>query len=250
MPRFGVVARFPRTWDTARVSETPQADQDLSWSMIERAAAGDRDARSRFGRTYLPVVRSFLRARWRGTALATELDDAVQEVFVECLRQNGVLSKADAECGDLRGLLFGVARNVAARFEERAKKRLGRGQAAGSAIDGIPAREPSLSILFDREWARTLMRLAGERMRARAENGSAGARLRIELMRLRFTESLSIREIAAQWEVDPDAVHRAYAKAREEFKACLRRIVAEHTVRTELDLDAEVARVFGLMDQR
>jgi len=228
------------------VTET-QPD-DLSWSMIARAAAGDRDARSRFGRTYLPVVKSFLRARWRATPLATELDDAVQEVFVECLRQNGVLSRADAERGDLRGLLFGVARNVAARFEERARKRLGRDQAAGSVIDGIPAREPSLSILFDREWARTLMRLAGERMRGRAQNGSAGARLRIELLRLRFTEGLPIREIAAQWEVDPDAVHRAYAKAREEFKASLRRIVAEHTVRTEVDLDAEVNRVFEQLD--
>ena len=103
-------------------------------------------------------------------------------------------------------------------------------------------------MVFDREWARTLMRLAGERMRAHAENGSAGARLRIELLRLRFTEGLPIREIATQWEVDPDAVHRAYGKAREEFRKCLRRIVAEHTVRTEVDLDAEVARVFELLD--
>jgi len=229
------------------VTERP-AD-DISWSMIERAAAGDRDARSRFGRTYLSVVRSFLEARWRATPLAAELDDAVQEVFLECLRQDGVLSRADAERGDLRGLLFGVARNVAARFEERARKRLVRDQAASSALNAIPAREPSVSMVFDRAWARTLMRLAGERMRARAENGSAGARLRIELLRLRFTEGLPIREIAAQWGVDPDAVHRAYAKAREEFKACLRRIVAKHTVRTEVDLDAEVARVFGLMGQ-
>jgi RNA polymerase sigma-70 factor (ECF subfamily) len=216
--------------------------------MIERAAAGDREARSRFGHTYLPVVRSFLEARWRATPLAAEVDDAVQEVFVECLRQNGVLSRADAERGDLRGLLFGVARNVAARLEERARKRLRQDRDAGSALDAIPAREPSLSMVFDREWARTLMRLAGERMRALAENASAGARLRIELLRLRFTEGLPIREIATQWEVDPDAVHRAYAKAREEFRKCLRRIVAEHTVRTEVDLDAEVARVFELLE--
>ena len=84
-------------------------------------------------------------------------------------------------------------------------------------------------------------------MRALAARGSPGARLRVELLRLRFAEGLPIREIAAQWEVDPDAVHRAYGKAREEFKLCLRRVVAEHVVRSETDLEREVERVFELL---
>ena len=41
---------------------------------------------------------------------------------------------------------------------------------------------------------------------------------------------------------------RAYAKAREEFRLCLRRVLAEHTVRTEEDLDAEVGRLFELLE--
>jgi DNA-directed RNA polymerase specialized sigma24 family protein len=221
---------------------------NLSWSTIARAASGEVEARSAFGHTYLPVVRCFLEARWRATPLAPELDDAVQEVFVECLRRDGVLSRAAQERGDLRGLLFGVSRNVAARFEERAAKRLRRDQAAGSAIDGIPARDPSLSIVFDREWARTLMRLAGERMQAAAAHGSAGARLRVELLELRFAQGRPIRAIAREWDVDADSVHRAYARAREEFRLCLRRVLAEHTVRTEVDLDAEVGRLFELLE--
>jgi len=229
----------------ATVDELP--NPDVSWSLIARAAAGDGGARSVFASSYLPVVRSFLDARWRSTRLAGETDDAVQEVFVECLRENGVLSSADPDRGDLRGLLYGVTRKVAARFEERVRKRHSRDLATGSMLDAIQAREPSLSSVFDSEWARTFMRLTGDRMRAYAERGTPGARLRVELLRLRFAEGMPIREIAEQWEVDPDTVHRAYAKAREEFKLCLRRVVAEHAVRSEVDLDAEVERIFELL---
>ena len=79
--------------------------------------------------------------------------------------------------------------------------------------------------MFDRAWARTVRRLAGERMRAQAELGDAGARLRIELLHLRFAEGIPLRDIAAQWEMDPEAVHRSYGKARAEFRECLRRIL-------------------------
>lgn len=222
-------------------------DADVSWSLVERAAAGDGNARSSFSRSYLPVVRRFLEERWRATRLAGELDDAVQEVFVECLRENGVLSRASSERGELRGLLFGVSRKVAARFEERARRRLATDREVGSALDNIRTREATLSHVFDREWARTLMRLAGDRMRSRAEAGGPGARLRVEVLRLRFAEGLPIREVAAQWDMEPEAVHRAYAKAREEFRACLERVVAEHAVRSEEDLEAEVARILALL---
>ena len=221
--------------------------EDATWSTIARAAAGDLAARESFSCTYLPVVRSLLEARWRTTPLADEVDDAVQEVFVQFLRPDGVLSRADAAKGDLRGLLFGVARNIAARFEERARERLGRDRSAASGLDLVEAREPSLSMVFDRAWAQALLRLAGERMRAQAELGDAGARLRIELLRLRFAEGIPLRDIAAQWEMDPDAVHRSYGKARAEFRACLRRIVAEQTVSSETDLDTEVRRILDIL---
>lgn len=221
-------------------------NRDLSWSLIGRAATGDRGAQSEFAHRYLPVVRSFLEARWRATRFAAELDDATQEVFVECLRHDGVLSRANPEQGDLRGLLFGVTRKVAARFEERLIKRA-RDRAAGSVVDQIRARDASLSKLFDQEWARTLLGFAGDRMRARAERGTPEARRRIELLRLRFTKGMPIREIAAHWQVDPDVLHRAYGKARGEFRVCLRQVVAEHTVRSEVDLDREVERVFALL---
>ena len=77
------------------------------------------EATSSFSRNYLQVIRRLLEARWRGTPMHAELEDAIQEVFVECLRSDGPLSRIDPERGGVSGVLFGVTRNIARRFEER-----------------------------------------------------------------------------------------------------------------------------------
>jgi len=222
-------------------------EPETHWSLVARAADGDGSARSAFGRAYLPLVRSFFAGRWQRTALAAEVDDAVQEVFIDCFRDDGALGRADPGRGEFRGFLFGVVRNVALRFEERARSRPRPGTGSLPDVGELAGDEPAASVQFDRAWAHNLMREAGDRMRAMAEGGDAAARLRVELLRLRFTEGLPIRDIAAQWGFDADSVHRAYARARDEFKQCLRRVVSEQAVRTESDLDAECRRVFQML---
>lgn len=221
---------------------------DLSWSLIGRAVAGDPGARDAFGEWYLPLVRKFLEARWRGSRWSGDVDDAVQEVFYECLRVGGALSGVGSPSGDLRSYLHGVARNVARRFEERAALRHGRLEELGSQIDLVMDREPTLSRLFDREWARTMVRMAGEAQRAAARRGSEGARLRAELLRLRFAEGLPIREIAARWRVDPKGVHKAYAKARAEFRTHLQRVLDEHGAEPTGDVGDALERTLRLLD--
>jgi RNA polymerase sigma factor (sigma-70 family) len=216
---------------------------ETCWSLIGRAANGDAAARSTFGRGYLPLVRSFLAARWRGTPLSAEIDDAVQDVFVECFRPSGPLGRAEAGRGDFRGFLYGIVRNVALRIEGR---NLRQGEPSPpDALDELPDPASGVSKIFDRTWAMSLMREAGELMRERAEDDAA--RLRVELLRLRFGSDQPIREIAERWHMDPDAVHRAYARAREEFRLCLRQVVAFHMVRTEAELDDECKRLFALL---
>jgi RNA polymerase sigma-70 factor (ECF subfamily) len=219
----------------------------VSWSVITHAASGDRTAQERFAATYLAVVREFLEIRWQGTPLAGEVDDAAQDVFVECLREQGVLARADPTRGDLRGLLYGVACNVARRFEEGQGRRSAQAALSESALEHLPSREVSLSVHFDRGWARMMVRLAGERMRAEAERGRPGARLRVELLELRYSANLSIRDIARQWDVDPDVVHRAYRKARDEFRAFLRRVLAEHSPQAHEVREEHVARLLELL---
>lgn len=64
------------------------------WTVLRAAAAGANEARGAFAGRYEPMVRAYLAARWRGSPLMQELDDAVQEAFVECLRQGGGLERA------------------------------------------------------------------------------------------------------------------------------------------------------------
>ena len=220
---------------------------ETCWSVVASAARGDSRARSGFCRTYQPLVRAILVARWRGTPLLREVDDAVQDTFVECFRKDGSLQRADAERGDFRGYLFGVVRNIARRVERVAQRERKDDAFPDSVLATIASQDDHFSVVFDREWARTLMREAADLMRARARAHGPGARLRVELLRLRFAEDRSIREIAAEWDMDADAVHRAHAKAREEFHGCLRQLVSFHAVRTESDLDAECLRILGLL---
>ncbi len=221
---------------------------ETCWGLVVRAAGGDFEARSVFCRTYLPLVRSLLVMRWRNTALLAEVEDTVQDIFLECLRDDGPLARADSAQGEFRGYLFGIVRHAAQHIEQRWRRQAKHRGGTEAVIEGIQSREQQLSVAFDREWARTLVREAGDLMRVRAAAGGPGAKLRVELLRARFADGLPIREIAAQWEMDPDAVHRAYAKAREQFHACLRQVVACHTVRIEVDLDAECKRLFDLLN--
>jgi len=192
------------------------------WTLIEGASSGNPDDRDRFARVYLPVVRSYLGARWKNGPWSAQIDDAVQETFVECFRENGALGRVErSSSGKFRTYLFAVVRNVALRFEERGARDHARRGDDASPLEALPTREERASRAFDRSWAESLLRRAAERQEAAAEARGPNALRRVELLRLRFQEDLPIRDIAERWGVDAADVHREYAKAREEFKAAL-----------------------------
>ena len=167
------------------------------WSLIRGAAEGRAPDREAFAERYESVIRTYLGARWRGAPISQEIDDAAQEVFVECFRPGGALGRAAGETA-FRGFLYGVVRNVARRIEER---RARRGVQPGSHLDlaEVEAREEPLSHVFDKAWARALVLQAGllhaERAKANGEEG----RRRVEILRLRFKEGKPIRKIAELW---------------------------------------------------
>jgi RNA polymerase sigma-70 factor (ECF subfamily) len=208
------------------------------WTLIQAAAAGDAAARERFARVYLPVVRAYLAARWR--IGGRDVDDAAQDVFVECFKANGLLANADADRpGGFRAFLFGAVRNVAARRE------VGR-RSAGRVSDHLPADETSQSRAFDRAWARSLLK---EAARVQAESATTDAtRKRVELLRFRFQDGLPIRDIAARWGADSAWVHHEYATARDEFREALRKVIAfHHPGGTPADVDAACAELLALV---
>jgi RNA polymerase sigma-70 factor (ECF subfamily) len=223
--------------------------EETCWTLIRDAADGDGDARTAFARAYLPVVRAYLGARWARGPFRDEVDDAVQDAFVECLRGDGALAKADPEKpGRFRTFLYAVVRNVALRHEERAARERARREGGGVAAEDLSAEDPRLSQVFDRAWADALLKRAAAGQRAAARERGENALRRVELLRLRFAEGLPIREIAARWEEDPAVVHRQYARAREEYKEALRSEVAFHHAGTPGEIERECRALLELLE--
>jgi len=218
--------------------------QATCWTVIRGAAAGGEQEREEFAGLYEPVLRAFFGARWRGSPLFGELEDAVQEVFLDCFRANGALTRVDpAREGGFRAFLRGVARNVALRIETERRRRA---REEGTNLDALTADDETASKAFDREWARTVMREAAERQVTGAT--TPDARLRVELVRLRFQEGMPIREIATLWQEDAARLHHEYARAREEFKKALIDVVAfHHPEGTPAETAREAAELLSLL---
>jgi RNA polymerase sigma factor (sigma-70 family) len=199
------------------------------WTLVERAAAGDRAAREEFGRRYLPVVRAYLFSRWSGRLSADELEDAVQDVFVAFLSENGVFEKLRPGRDEaFRPLLYSVVRNMALRVEHARLRKLDTPGTESFHADSNPGAEESLSRVFDRAWAETVMREAVDRQEETATARGAGALRRFELLRLTYDEKLAMPEIAARWELESEFLHKELARAKSEFKEALKSVVAFH----------------------
>jgi len=208
--------------------------ESTCWTVIRAAAAGSSADREELGRRYLGVVRAYLTARWRGSALQSEVDDAGQEVFIECFREGGVLDAVAAgRVPTFRNFLYGVIRNVARRFESRPVR--------AAPQPELAAEEPSQSRLFDRTWAQAIMAEAAQLQRLQAAERGPEALQRIELLRLRFEENLPIRAIAERWGVPAAGLHHGYALARQEFRTALLEVVAFHHPGSPTDVEHEAA---------
>jgi RNA polymerase sigma-70 factor (ECF subfamily) len=211
--------------------------ESTCWTVIHAAVAGSGADRDAFARRYLGVVRAYLGARWRHSALRHQLDDAVQEIFLECFREGGVLDAADAgRVKSFRACFYGVIRNVARRFESR------RAPPAELPSD-VEADEETQSRLFERAWAQSIMAEAAQRQAQRAAEQGPEAERRVELLRLRFHEGLPMRTIAERWQVPVASLNFAYVKARAEFKFALLAVIAFHHPGAPAAVEQEAAEL-------
>jgi RNA polymerase sigma factor (sigma-70 family) len=218
---------------------------ETNWTLIRSASSGSRDAREEFARSYAPVVRSCLAARWRGSTLESEIDDAVQEVMLACLGDERLLGRSDPS-RPFRPFLFGVARTIALRFEQR------RGRHAPELLDEsrLSAQETRSSVAFDRAFAMQVLREANE-VHRRAAHAAGGVQWRrVELLELRFQRELSIAQIAELWGEDAARVHHLYADAREDFRRALRDVVARRCAVASADLERECEWMLEVLQRR
>jgi RNA polymerase sigma factor (sigma-70 family) len=199
------------------------------WTLIGAASQGEDAARTEFARRYLPVVRAALCALGTARPAEGDLEDAVDEVFVECLKPQGVLERArPGEGAGFRAFLFATCRNVALRQRSRRAGRREAEAGTGTFEALTPQEEQSLGAAFDRAWAVELLREASEHLARLAESRGPAAQRRVEILRLRFQEGLPVREISALLGQAPDFVHHEYAQARREFERSLRAVLVEH----------------------
>jgi RNA polymerase sigma-70 factor (ECF subfamily) len=176
------------------------------------------------------------------SALASAVDDAVQDVLLECFRPNGVLQRADPEyAGGFRAFLFGVVRNVARRYE--AKRRI------HELPHEIMADDTTVGQVFDREFARAVMREASQLQLRLAQAEGPHALRRFQLLSLRFQDSKPIRDIAVEWNVDAAWLHHQYATARTEFRRALMQVVAlQHPQATPAESERIARGLLGLLE--
>lgn len=221
--------------------------QDTCWTMIESAARGDAHERERFAERYGPPLRAYFAARWRGAVMESHVEDATQVVFLECLKEGGLLSKASPQSeSGFRAFLYGAARNIARRFESRGAREQDRHSL--SSLENVPAHdETSVSLAFDRAWAGQMMKNAASVMAARAAKADGRALERVDLLRLRFEEGLPIRAIASRWNRPADQLHREYARARKEFKEALFSVIAYHCPGGSDRVQAEYEHLLGVL---
>ena len=225
------------------------AEESTCWTLLRDAAAGGEAPRAEFAARYAPVVRAYLAARWRGSTLIRELDDTIQDVFIECLRAGGLLDRARADQpGGFRAFLYGAVRNVALRAEAHRARQLAREPLAVVDLAGIPGREEALSRVYDRAWAKAIVREAAERQSVLAAQRGEAALRRVELLRLRFHEGMPIREIARLWGLDAASLHHEYARARQEFRSALQDVIAFHHPGSPEDVDRECAQLLSLFE--
>ena len=197
--------------------------EQTCWTLIRAAADGGRAERDEFVRRYLSTVQRTLEARWRGTDLAGSVEDAAQEVFLACFREGGMLQRADSVARGFRAFLYGTTCNIARQIE-RKRLRLDARFRLVEACEAV-SFDSGLSRLFDREYARSIVREAVETMRSRAEVLGEGARRRVRLLERRFEDGLPIRDISRLWDEDGRELHLEQAKAVRELRSALRQVV-------------------------
>ena len=202
--------------------------------MVIRGAKQGRDAdRNRFTRRYMPIVRSYLQARWSKSSMAIDVDDATQAVFSDCFRLDAAGVGAP---GSFRPRSPGL--DAGGRGALRASPPAC--THGGGGKGPVRAVRPRLCRRGSRGGARASRgagRAPATRPHASAPNSCACGSKR----------KLRIEQIARRWGVDAETLHDAYTRAKEEFRRALIDVVAFHHGGTRDEVVRECGRLLALI---
>ncbi|HEX5218664.1 MAG TPA: sigma-70 family RNA polymerase sigma factor [Verrucomicrobiae bacterium] len=224
------------------------------WSIVLSARDQDSpkssEALEALCRTYWFPLYAFVRRQGCGPH---DAQDLTQEFFARLL-EKGYLNSATQDKGRFRTfLLVALKRFLANEWDrQHAQKRGGSAQIvpidpelAESRFVAGPAHELQPDLLFDRQWALTL--LDRTMLRLRDEYVSSGRARLFELLRGCLTKdesALPYAEIAARLNLTEPAVKMAVQRLRARYREILRAEIAD-TVAGPEEVEAEIRHLFS-----
>lgn len=221
------------------------------WSVVvEAGGEGEsaRDALSALCRTYHAPVLAYVRAR---LTRREEAEDLTQAFFAHVLEQN-LPARADPARGKFRAFLQTALRNFLANELEwsRAKRRGGDvlfvpDIASETLADGGPGPEQ----LFEREWARTVVREAMGRLESEIEH--AGKAALFAELRPYLIESPAAEDyeaVARSNGMRRGTVAVAVHRMRARLKQLVREVLAD-TAGNEAEVEEELKHLHGALNR-
>ena len=226
------------------------------WSVVLTAqgeSPAAHEALEKLCRTYWRPIFAFLR---RQGIRPEEAEDLTQGFFAQLLERKS-LNAVRKEKGRLRSYLLGALKYFLADEQRRAMAiKRGKGQRlipleelrAGERIEMEPADPVTPEMIYERQWASTLLERVLSRLKD--EYRAAGnATLFDSLKQLLPDEpgSPSQAEIAAHLGMTENAVRQAFHRFRQRYQSLLREEIA-HTVATPGDIEDELRHLIAVLE--
>jgi RNA polymerase sigma-70 factor (ECF subfamily) len=221
------------------------------WSLVLRARAPGADSREALEtllRTYRAPILAYVRANGHGVDAA---EDLVQSFFLRFL-EHGSYEVADQARGRFRTfLLTAVKRFLVDAYKEATRLKRGGGMRLES-LDEAEAPVAALTdgddpeAVFEREWARAVLRSALERLRDEAEAAGKGDWfVRLSEFVVEDTGKVDYTRAAAELGMRANTLAVAVHRLRQRLRNLIMEELA-HTTSSERELEDEL----GIMQTR
>ena len=232
--------------------------QTTRWTLVLRTRSNTREAERALDEvcrtSWLPLY-AYAR-RWGRSP--QDAEDLVQSFFVTALNR-GIFSAADPAEGRLRNLLLTAfkrhlldtaAHETAARRRPASDLIRADFEATERRLRECAEQSASAEVLFDKEWAHSILGTALERLAARYREEHREALF--EALRPWLTlkdDPASITSLAASLSMTPSAMGVALHRLRKRFREALRDVIAE-TVESDTEVESELRHLTRILSSR
>jgi RNA polymerase sigma factor (sigma-70 family) len=254
-PRKNTATALPVMAEPTQPSTEATAGQFVAthWSAVVRAGGLDSQAATEaleaLCRIYWYPLYVFAR---RHGCNPSDAEDLTQSFFARLVERNFV-ARADSSKGRFRTFLLTLFKRFLANewHREHAQKRGGFGRAvaidadlAESRLGAVQAHGGQPDVLFERQWAVTLLDQVMSRLQAEYVASGRGQLFEhLEACLIRDAVALPYAEIAAKLKLTEAAVKMAMQRLRARYQAILREEIGK-TVASPEDVDSELKHLF------